>query len=120
VLLFYPVINDIIHFDARTVVLIKYCFIYHNIVLCLVILFLCHIILICNNLIVLCNILMFVFTNSTMVMFLLLYYIVVLSIIIMLLFCSVGLHSYTAVLCLVMRVCNFLILSCIDMFSLLH
>ena len=34
-------------------------------------------------------------------------------------FCYVGLHSYTVVLCLVMRVCNFLILFCTDIFSLL-
>ena len=36
-----------------------------------------------------------------------------------LLFCYVGLHSYTVVLCLVIRVCKFLILFCTDMFSLL-
>ena len=31
-----------------------------------------------------------------------------------------GLHSYTVVVCLVMRVCNFLILFCTDMFLLLN
>ena len=126
-LLFYTVINDIFQFDVRIFVLITYCFIDNTTVLCLVLLFLhshnvivCHVTLVCNNLILFCNIQMLVFTNYNTVMCLLLSYVVVLLIIIMFYcFCYVGLHSYTVVLCLVMRVCNFLILLCTDMFSLL-
>ena len=102
------VISDLFHLDDSIFFLmIKYCFIDNNIVLCLVILLLHSnngivglAVLVCNNLILFCNIIMFLFTKYHTVLFLLLYYIVVLSIIIMF-------------YCFVMLVCTVILLCCV-------
>ena len=78
-MLFCTVIPIIVHFAVRIFVLIKYCLIDNNIVVCLVY----HIVWVCNTLILFCKSLMCIFTNYNTVIFLFVYYIVVLSIIMM-------------------------------------